>query len=687
MSLISNIWTGSHYIDNRLFNSSNPGISNRINKSSKGDIYKTIFNNSPNAVVIVSKEGEVIDLNGRIYDLLGYYRSEVIGKNIMDLPFLTKASKVTVAKKLSTRNNGQEIQPYDLTFTDKDGKYKTGRVSVSVIRDENKVIQYILAVINEVTEEKRKDELLRKRKNQLKTIFSVSPDMLILMDDHFVYQLVNKKFRDYIGKDDSEIIGKTDFDLFPEKEARGYRDSDIRVLITGKKWETDSLVEGPDGKPRWLSIIKTPVQDDFGNAFGILITIRDITERKRREERIKTLAETLMQERKLFNQGPVVVFKWDAREGWPVENCSHNVKSVLGYSPQELTVDSFHYEDIILKEDLPKIKSEINIKINKGSSIISHSPYRLKRKDGKVIWVTGYSTIIRNDEGKITKFHGYILDITLLKDTEEELLYHKKNLLEIVKQRTFDLEKTNSKLLEAKNKAEESERLKSAFLANMSHEIRTPMNIILGFSELLRDEESEEVKNQYIENITKSSNHLLELIDDIIDISKLEAGLVKLSKSEFDIKNEMKDVLSQFSFNKTEKDKNIRFILDIPENIKPDIISTDKLLLRQVFINLLSNALKFTHEGYIKFGYTKTGKNEDSFYKFYVEDTGVGIHDIDQAIIFERFMQSNDRKRPISGTGLGLAICKANVNLLGGKIWFESTLNKGSVFYFTIPAK
>ncbi len=683
MNFINSIKTGNSSY-NHFFRNNNKSIALQSGQPAENDIYKTIFENSPNAVVIVSKEGEIWDVNGRVYDLLGYRQSEVIGKNIMDLPFLTKESKVTVAKKLSDDKN-KNLQPYDLKFIDRNGKQKIGRVSVSVIRNSYGAIKYILAVINEITEERRKDIILRKRKNQLKTIFSVSPDMLILMDERFVYQAVNKNFLDYIGKTENEVIGKTDFDLFPKNEAAYYRKSDVKVLMTGKKMEHDVYVTGPDEKRRWLSIIKSPVKDDNGNPFGILITIRDISERKRREERIKNMAETLMQERKLFNQGPVVVFKWSARDGWPVENCSTNVKSVTGYSAKELTQGDFNFEDIIFKEDLAKVKMEIANFLKKGSNLINHSPYRIKHKNGKTIWVTGYSTAIKDRTGKLVRFHGYILDITLLKETEEELMHHKKNLLAIVRQRTIDLEKTNSELLKAKNKAEESDRLKSAFLANMSHEIRTPMNIILGFSELLRDEVPEEVKLKYIENITNSSNHLLELIDDIIDISKLEANMVSTIKAQFDINNELKDIFNQFTLQKNIS-KDVKLILDIPQMDDSSKIISDRLLIRQILINLVSNAIKFTSEGYVKIGYRKKINDQNTYYEFYVEDTGKGIEEIDKDIIFERFMQSNEKKTPINGTGLGLAICKANVNLLGGQIWFKSTVGKGSIFYFTIPA-
>lgn len=234
-----------------------------------------------------------------------------------------------------------------------------------------------------------------------------------------------------------------------------------------------------------------------------------------------------------------------------------------------------------------------------------------------------------------------------------------------------------SQLEESKRKAEMSDKLKSSFLASVSHEIRTPLNAIIGFSKLLLKNNKND-KEKYVDIIEKNSESLTNLIDDIIDLSKIEVNEISI-KSNKCILIELMSELYNNHYNKT-KD-NVKLILD--ENLTNVIIYTDLNRLKQILNNLISNSIKFTHNGYIKIGY----KLEQNVIIFYVQDSGIGIDKRDYEYIFERFTQldSKDSKK-YGGTGLGLSITKKLVELLGGKIWLESELDKGSIFYFTIPS-
>ncbi len=242
-------------------------------------------------------------------------------------------------------------------------------------------------------------------------------------------------------------------------------------------------------------------------------------------------------------------------------------------------------------------------------------------------------------------------------------------------------------LIKSKNQAEESDRLKSAFLANMSHEIRTPMNGILGFAELLKEPGlSGEQQQEYIRIIEKSGARMLNIINDIIDISKIEAGLMKVDIKDSNI-NEQMEYLYNF-FKPEVEAKGIQLLIKTPLPAKDAIMKTDQEKVFAILTNLIKNAIKYTREGSIEFGYQMDASNpdHDHFLQFYVKDTGVGIPDERKDAIFERFIQVDiSDKMARQGAGLGLSITKAFVEMLGGKIWVESTQGTGSTFYFTLP--
>ncbi|MFA5419449.1 MAG: ATP-binding protein [Bacteroidales bacterium] len=248
----------------------------------------------------------------------------------------------------------------------------------------------------------------------------------------------------------------------------------------------------------------------------------------------------------------------------------------------------------------------------------------------------------------------------------------------------------NEQLQIAKAKAEESDRLKSAFLANMSHEIRTPMNGIMGFAELLKDPFlTGEQQYEYIKIIEKSGVRMLNIINDIIDISKIEAGLMNITLTTTCINEQMEYIYAFFKPEVDEKGLHLSFKNPLPTS--KSMIITDQEKFYAILTNLVKNAIKYTESGAIEFGYTLNQPNRPTELIFYVKDTGIGIPSDRQAVIFERFIQADlENKRAIQGAGLGLAITKAYVEMLGGKIWLESDPDshregKGSTFYFTLP--
>ena len=289
---------------------------------------------------------------------------------------------------------------------------------------------------------------------------------------------------------------------------------------------------------------------------------------------------------------------------------------------------------------------------------------------------------------QISSEGNYNIKLTKKSNDEIGILYDDfNNMLHQILIKEAARDEAEKKLQKEKERAEESDHLKSAFLANMSHEIRTPMNAILGFTELLTMPDSEvtpEEKENFIKLINNSGNNLLQLIDDIIDISKIEAGQLKINIKNCNINSSLTDIWQSFLEIRKHKGKE-NIDIRINENVSEQniTIKTDPLRLNQVFINLIDNALKFTEDGFIEFGYEFKNNQE---LLFYVKDTGLGMDRNKKDLVFNRFTKiEDDSSRLYRGAGLGLAISKSIVELLGGKIWVESALDVGSTFYFTLP--
>jgi len=361
---------------------------------------------------------------------------------------------------------------------------------------------------------------------------------------------------------------------------------------------------------------------------------------------------------------------------------SERWKNMLGFNKDEFPNNVKAFEERIHHDDFGKIMNDLKDHLSKKTNFYEHK-FRIKHKNGHYIWILDRGKAIFNKDGIPIRIVGTHTEVTEKQKIEDELHQYQAHLEEKVKARTIELQI-------AKERAEESDRLKSAFLANMSHEIRTPMNAIIGFTDLLGDSDlTEEQKEELIEHINKNSNTLVYLIDDIIDLAKIEAEQLKINKTETDINQILKDVIQSFIETNHLKE-NDKIEINLKKGIESDnfTINTDPIRFQQILINLIGNALKYTEQGFINCGYKVKTEKSSSFLEFYIKDTGVGIAKNKHKQIFERFNKVEDSKTKLyRGTGLGLTITKKLVEMLGGKIWLESEENKGSTFYFSLPVE
>jgi PAS domain S-box-containing protein len=368
-------------------------------------------------------------------------------------------------------------------------------------------------------------------------------------------------------------------------------------------------------------------------------------------------------------------------------NSRSNENDLLGKTDLELQsgdAATYSYE-----EDLSILKT--------GKPIINKEE-QYKDQEGKLHWVHTTKMPIKNEQGKITGLVGLRHDITERKLSELALLESEQNLLKQNQEyqvlnmeylalndklrNSFDyIQRMNSELIVSKNRAQESDRLKSSFLANMSHEIRTPLNAIIGFSSFLRDEGLDKDKTEaYCEIIDSSGHQLLTIINDILDISKIEAGQLVITKGSVNISHVLREIFQQYK--KAAELKNLSLVYTNASYTDDVIINTDESRLRQILCNLVDNAIKFTTEGKVEFGFTI----DSNFVSILVKDSGIGISRENQSVIFKPFRQvETTATRNYRGNGLGLSISKALVEMLGGTLTLWSDAGNGSTFTFTIP--
>jgi PAS domain S-box-containing protein len=324
--------------------------------------------------------------------------------------------------------------------------------------------------------------------------------------------------------------------------------------------------------------------------------------------------------------------------------------------------------------------------------------YRMVRPDGGIVWARDIVTVTAVD-GKPARLHGVMVDITEGKRTQEELEQaleaiqaresdlnsYKDHLEELVMQRSEALLRANAELRIAWEKAEESNRMKSNFLANMSHELRTPLNAIILYSDLIKDEilvMGQKESAEDLDRIQCAGRHLLSLIDDILDLSKIEAGRVTLNIEDIDVPGMIQDITANTA-PMISKNRN-RLVIEADPSIQ--ILHTDPTRLRQILINLLGNASKFTSGGTITLGIQPCEEPDEIL--LLVRDTGIGMTVEQQGRIFQLFTQAdNSTTRKFGGTGLGLALSRRLAELLGGSLWVESEEGKGSTFYVKLPQR
>ena len=566
--------------------------------------------------------------------------------------FLPESKKAIVKALELAIKEGKGYDLYLETYTTKGRKIDV-RTTCEVTMNAGKSIK-LTGIFQDITE-------VKKASKQFETVIKTTIDGFWIADSKTgKFIEVNDSALKMLGYAREELLQMKITDIeaheLPNEIKKHYEEI---IQLGHKVFETKIKTKAGIITDVEVSVTYSEIED--GRFF---VFARDISERKQSEENLRKLSRAV-------EQSPISIIITDSKGNIEyvnpkfVETTGYSFEEVIGQNPRVLKTGHTSAEEYKQLWDT----------VSKGGDW--RGEFLNKRKNGELFWESASISPITNSKGETTHFIAVKEEITYRKETA--ILLQEKN--QKIEAQNEEYKHLNEELIIAKNQAEQSDKLKTSFLANMSHEIRTPMNGILGFAGLLKDPLlTGDEQIEYVDIIEKSGARMLNIINDIIDISKIESGLMKVKITESNINDQIDYIYTFFKpevENKGMKISHIKSLTSIDS-----IIKTDREKVFAILINLVKNAIKYSNYGLIEFGYTKKGE----FLEFFVSDTGIGIPKSRQKAVFERFIQADiDDKMAIQGAGLGLSISKAFVEMLNGKIWMESQLGKGSTFYFTIP--
>jgi PAS domain S-box-containing protein len=377
----------------------------------------------------------------------------------------------------------------------------------------------------------------------------------------------------------------------------------------------------------------------------------------------------------LVEQIPAVTFMASFENGLSEIYVSPHIETMLGYTAREWIDDPILWYQRLHPEDKQRWNQEFSRTVSWAEPF--RADYRFLAKDGRVVWIHGEATVVRDAAGQPSFVQGIGYDITELKDAEEVLRRSREELEELVAARTAELKAVNESLQTAKDEAERANRSKSEFLSRMSHELRTPLNAILGFGQILEMDATTADQTENAQQVVRAGHHLLGLINEVLDIARIEAGQIALSLKPVELSRLIQEAISLVGPLAADRNIHIAFT---PEELH---LRADGQRLKQVLLNLLSNAIKYNRRGgAVTIAVAKDGQG---MLRISITDIGPGIPPGSVEKLFLPFERLSADDSKIEGTGLGLVVCRQLVELMGGRIGVESTVGEGSTFWFLLP--
>ncbi len=594
-----------------------------------------------NGVVISNAKDEVVWINEGFENLTGYSLEDVESK------FLGEVLKGKLSKKVTSEQMDRllrENQPYEVEFSI---KHKGGRpmwisVMKSILKDEHGEVIRQIRIISDITAKKKAEQDLEL----LSFAASKSSTGMLIRDAEGNVVWMNEALEIIFGYSLEEMKGRKFGDILvgPETDAEAFERAS-KSLQQNKPYTVELKIYRKGGMPTWVYINNSPFFNETGQVDHYVGVVVDITERKLAEERLTMLSLVASS----TTSGVVI----NNRHGM-VEWVSSAFEGITGYSLED--VQNKHLGDVLKGEltDVAMIEQARQLSKQKKSFEVDLQVYR---KDGKPLWISVINSVILDDKNEVEKYIEVIIDITDKKQAEFQLI-------------------------DAKEEAQQLSKAKDMFISVLSHEIRTPLNAVIGMSRLLQEENHLEAQEENLSVLKFSAETLMNLINDVLDLTKIETGNIELESTEVNLRELIDGITKSMQFRVS--DKSIYLRGNVSAEV-PDIVMGDRTRICQILLNLVGNSVKFTEEGGVTIDLKLIEQTQNNvIIRFAVNDTGIGIAADKIDTIFESFKQAEaDTTRKYGGTGLGLAITKKLVELHGSRINVDSTPGKGSSFWFT----
>jgi PAS domain S-box-containing protein len=627
---------------------------------------------SNDLLCIASSDGYFLKLNHQWENILGFTIDELRAKPFIE--FVHPDDRQRTSKQAAKITEGQSVSNFENRYVCKDGSIRWFLWSATANSDRT----LVYATAHDITDRKASESELLSLSDALQN----AVEGIAKIDLAFEYTAVNNSFASQLGYETDELIGVHCQNTIVPADVPKLEKAYELMLASGKA-SFEALGLRKDGSTFFNEITFVKASDDAGAVTGVHCFMKDISERKQAqiylhesEARFRTLSKHL----------PGVVYQFlvcnDGAMHFPY--ISESCKVITEYEPFEIQSDPVLSREMVHPSDLTTGPGDDAPNDGLNSLTTRRFEGRIKTKSGKIKWIKASSTPEVLHTGDVL-WSGLMMDISDLKQAQEQIKQLNEDLeqrLDVLGTVNSELETLTRKLEQAYDQALESSRLKSEFVANISHEVRTPISAVIGMSELLLDTQLDAEQREFTRIVRESAQSLLTIINDILDFSKMEAGKIELELIEFNLCSLLEGCAELLV--SAARERGLSIITFVDPQI-PRTVLGDPVRLRQIVLNLASNAIKFTEQGEVALMANLAENRADGIeVRFTVKDTGIGMSEDARKLLFQPFVQADgSTSRKYGGTGLGLSISKRLVELMSGSITVESSLAVGSTFSFT----